>query len=457
LLLFSVHLAHAFLLAHLYPYHIYDTDLFSYFIYFRNWFDHGTSLQTLQFFPVPKPLPVLTLGSLGYASWAFYCTALSSAFLGSLAYLVTRHFLSRTSGVLLSLFLLLDPLKGMLTLTSSADLYLTLFLFLAIHLSMASRPWLSSTCLFLSALIKPITLPCSLYLLVAKGELKKQKWIGGLLPLVAIPLTLLFYSALLGSMNGPSRLAAEFTALRDASFINPQEFLHFVLWTQLVKSRFVLTAPWGFLGILLWLTNDKRHLTSPFLLIPAFFLAGYFILSIFSPYTPLFRFYWFIEVWFLAFLIYGILESARRIFTANGWLRQGVIGLLLFFLLDDSLTHYFRYRNGFALPFEKGMAFVTTSLEVIKQEKRTEETVLTSLAFVPYTMWELKAYDQTNIVVAAEQAAKEMLEPKPDWIVYVPEIVANGKAKDLVGRLLDGGRYELRFKDGNSALFHRKS
>src|SRR5262245_8430574 len=76
----------------------------------------------LQYFPIPKPLPVFVLGPLGNASWAFYCTALSSAFLGTLVYLVARHFFGQVSGLLLSLFLLLDPLKGALTLRSSADL-----------------------------------------------------------------------------------------------------------------------------------------------------------------------------------------------------------------------------------------------------------------------------------------------------------------------------------------------
>src|SRR5262245_9764920 len=147
----------------------------------------------LQYFPIPKPLPVFVLGPLGNASWAFYCTALSSAFLGTLVYLVARHFFGQVSGLLLSLFLLLDPLKGALTLRSSADLYIALFLFLALYLSVANRLWLSSICLFLSALIKPVTLPCTLYFLVGKKEQKGKQWIWMLLPLLAVPLTLLFY------------------------------------------------------------------------------------------------------------------------------------------------------------------------------------------------------------------------------------------------------------------------
>ena len=456
LILFAVHLGHSFLFAHLYPYHLYDTDLFAYFIYFRNWLAHNPALHTVSFFPLPKPLLVFVLGPLANVSWAFYVSACASALLGSLTYLVARHFFGRASGLLLSTFLLLDPLKSILTLESNADLYLSFLLFLAIYLSTVGRSLLSSACLFLSALVKPVTLPCALYYLLDTGEEKRKKWLCAMLPLLAIPLTLLIDHALLGSAAGLTRFSAEFTALRDTNPLIPGQVLYFVLWTQFVKTRFVLMAPWGFLGILLWLTSDSKRLTSPLLLIPLFFLSGYLILSVFSPYTPFFRFYWPLEIWFLAFITYGIVESARRISSGQDWVRKGATCLLLFFLLDDSLRYYFMYRNGFALPFERGMAFVTTSLQVLKREKKEEETVLTSLAFMPYVMWELKIQERTDLLIVAEEAAAKGQVPRPDWIVYVPQISANPRAQALTDHLIGGEKYEPRLRDGTSVLFHRK-
>ncbi len=452
LVLFGVHFAHAFLAAHLYPYHIHDTDLYAYFIYFRNWLEQILVLHPTQFFPVPKPLLCFTFGLLGNAQWAFYCSALASAFLGSLSYLIGRHFFNHATGLFLSIFLLLDPLKGILTVESSADLYLTVFLFSAIYLFSTNRFLPSSCCLLLSALVKPVTLPCALYYLNAG----KKGWAYITLPLLAIPLTLLANQLLLGNMTGSSRFFAEFTALRDLSPIASSQLLHFIFWIQIVKTRFILTASWGFLGFLLWTSNDKRHLRSPFLSMMFLFLLGYLTFSVFSPYTPLFRFYWPLEIWFLAFLIYGIVESTQRIFSSAKWARVGARGLLLFFLLDDSLRYYFTYRNDFAIPFEKGMAFVASSVQVIGRERNAEETVLISLAFVPYVMWELEVRARP-LVIAAEVAAKEKQAFKPDWIVYVPEISANQRVKDFVGLLTGGGEYEPRLSNGTSVLFHRKT
>jgi hypothetical protein len=126
-------------------------------------------------------------------------------------------------------------------------------------------------------------------------------------------------------------------------------------------------------------------------------------------------------------------------------------------LADGSLRYYFEYHKGFALSFERGMAFVTTSLQIVKQERKEEETVLISLAFMPYTMWELKAYEQAGIVIASEQATLETQATRPDWIVYIPEISANKKTNAFIGHLIAEGGYELRLKDGASGLFRRKT
>lgn len=455
-LLFTIHLGHALLFGHLYPHHRYDTDLIAYFIYFRNWFNQSPALYAVNFFPVPKPLPVFLLGPIGNVNWAFYLSAIASASLGSLVYLIARKFFGRTAGLLFSLVLLLDPMKGILTVESSADLYLGLFFLLTIYLSSINHPLLASGSLLLSALVKPVTLPCTLYFLLDSNIEKRQRWICTVLPLLAIPLTLFVHHAVLGGTTSLARFISEFTSLRDIPALTPGQVPSFVLWTQLVKTRFPLTALWGFLGILLWLTSDRRHLTSPLLLLPLLFLFGYIGLSLSNPYTPFFRFFWSIELWFLGFLSYGIVEGMRRLFPNQELARKGAVCLLLFFLLDDSLKYYFSYRNKFALPFEDGMAFVNNSLQVLEQEKKAAETVLTSLAFVPPVLWALNVYGRTDIVFSVEESSVKAPALKPDWIVYVPTISANPRTQQWVDHLLSEGGYQARFTDGSSVLFHRK-
>jgi hypothetical protein len=455
LILFGIHLGYAFFCVYLYPQHLYETDLIAYFIYFRNWLAQSFALHSLSFFPVPKPLLLFLLGPLANPFLAFLVSAFVSAGLGSLLYVLTRNLFGRPVALLFSAFSLLDPLKGILTVTSSADLYLSFFLFLSVYFATTQRPFGSSLSLLCSALVKPVTLPCAIYFLFAPGLEKSRRWYYTLLPLLAIPIILLTLYTSVGSVESDGRLFREFTALRDTTAIPPDQVLSFVFWTQLVKTHFPLTAVFGVLGLLLWLSTDRQRLTHPFFLFPLAFLGGYLGLSIVSPYMPLFRFFWPIELWFLAFLSYGIVEGTHRLALGQESVQKAAVCLVLFFLLNDSLQHYFTYRNKFALRFGEGMAFVNESIRVMEREKQADETILTSFTFIPWVMWSLRLYDTPKAVLAVESMTASAQSPQPDWIVYVPTVSANPKTLRGVEQLLTGGRYEVRYQQGTSVLFHK--
>lgn len=456
-LLFCIHFVHALLYAYLYPYQVYDTDLFAYFIYFRNWLDHNQVLHSVTFFPVPKPLLVFLLGPLANPWFAFFVSVLASAGLGSILYLIGRNAFGHIPALLFSLFLLLDPFKGILTLRSSAELYLCLFFFLSLYLASRDRHGLSSVCIALSALVKPVTLPAAFFFLLPPQLSRTKRWVYTSIALSALPLTLLVLHEVAGGTTSSERFFNEFTAMRNTTAVTPDQVVSFVFWTQLVKTRFPLSAPFGFLGIIMWLATDRRRLTSPLFLFPLGFLAGYLTLSIASPYSPFFRFFWPIEIWFLAFLAYGIVEGARRITLDQAFQHKVVMCFLLFFLFDDSLQYYFRYRNKFTLPFEDGMAFVQRSLEILKREKQAPESVMTSLAFVPPVMWTLKSYDRTDIVLSVEEKATKGESVQPEWIIYVPTISANLKTSEWLDQLIRAGHYQMLLQEGTSALLHRSS
>lgn len=457
LLLFCLHLTQALLYAYLYPYQVYDTDLFAYFIYFRNWLDHTQALHSATFFPVPKPLLVFLLGPLGNPWFAFSVSAIATAGLGSTLYLIARNAFGHTPALLFSIFLLLDPFKGILALRSSAELYLCLFFFLSLYLASRDQYGLSSVCIALSALVKPVTLPAAFFFLFAPQLGLKKRWVYTAIALSALPLTFLVLHEVAGGTTSSERFFNEFTAMRNTTAVTPDQVLSFVFWTQLVKTRFPLSAAFGFLGIIMWLAADRRRLTDPLLLFPLSFLAGYIALSVVSPYSPFFRFFWPIEIWFLAFLVYGIVEGARRIMFEHTTQYKVVTGFLLFFLLDDSLQYYFRYRNKFVLPFENGMAFVQRSLEFLKRERHEHESVMTSLAFVPPVMWTLKSYDQTDIILSVEEKATKGERVQPDWILYVPTISANLQTNEWLNEIVRAGNYQLQLQEGTSALLRRPS
>ncbi len=447
--LFTLHLAHALVLAYWFPNHIFDADLLAYLVYFRNWLTHNTALFGVPYFTVPKPLLVFSLGPLSDVRLAFYCSAVTSAALGVLLYLIGRDAFGRTGGVLFSLLYLANSSTSVLTLKSSADMYIAFFFFLALYLCSRER-WIgASISLLLSALIKPVTLPCTLCLLIG-GARSKKVWLHALLPFLAIPLTLWANQVLLGSPFGADSFFKEFAALRDSTPMATGDVVHFAFWTQLVKNRFVSTAPLGFLGVLVWVAHDRRRLTSPLLLMPLLFVIGYLLLSIASPYMLFFRFFWTLEIWFLGFLGYGILETARRLADAQRWVQVAVAGVLLFFLCDDLIILQLRYRDLFAIPFEESMAFVNSTRGTLASELAPGQRILAPLAFLPYLMWESNGSRVT--VVTAEHAAVTSYSDRPEWILDVPEIYANSRTRDFVAQLVNAGGYRVRLSDGKAAL-----
>jgi hypothetical protein len=450
--IFVLHLAHGGLFFRLYPHAIQDPDLLAYFVYFRNWLTGSTALHSVPYFTVPKALLVFGLGPLGDASLAFACTALASAALGSLVYLAARDAFGRTTGVLLSLFLLLDVEKATLTLRSSADLWVAVFLFATIYFSTVRRLAASAVALLLAALVKPVALPCTAHFLALPGTSLRRRWAYALVPLAAIPLILASNQALLGTPFGPERFFAGFDALGEGTPIRPDEVLHFVAWTWLVKDAFVATAPWGVLGLVLWLGRDRRRLTEPFFLVPVLFLIGYLLLSVVTPYVPFFRFFWPVKIWFAAFIVFGMVETGRRVVRGAPWLRVAATAALLVFLADDYLVRNLSYQDRFARPFEDAMAFVTTTPDTLHREWHAGETILAPLAFMPYLVWQLGIDGPGKTVLIAEEAATANEPVHADWILFVPSIFARHGTREFVSRLAGGGSYELRVTDGTAAL-----
>jgi len=450
---FGLHALHSVWYAGLYPHGVFDPDLLAYFVYFRNWITQTASLHDIDYFTVPKPLLVFGLGPLADASLAFTLTAVASAFLGSLLYLIGRETFGRTVGVLLSSALLLDIERATLTLRSSADLYLAILLFACIYASIKRSYFLSGISLTLAALVKPIVLPCTLHLMAVDDADRRRAWLAALIPLVALPLIGLSNYALLGSPLGPSKFFSGFDAVSEGTPLPTTEVIRFVLWVQLVKSTFVTTAPFGILGLILWLTQDKRRLGHPFFLVPLLFLGGYVAMSVVTPFVPFFRFFWTIQVWFLAFIIYGIVEVARRLAGERRLVAVGLAAGLLFFLVDDHLVRQLRYRHHFAGPFQQAMSFVSASSPTLTYERGHGETVLTPLAFLPYLLWQLDdARQEPSILLTAEQWVTANDAPTPDWVLYIPESYLTRETRHYVEQLVQRGDYEPRIVDGASAL-----
>lgn len=448
---FALNGLHIALFAWLYPNQRLDPDLIAYLTYFRNWTADERSLHGIAYFTHPKALLVFALGPLADPWLALVVSSLASAALGAIVYVIARDHFGRATALIASLLLLADPSKALLTLRSSADLYVAVFLFAAVLLADRKQLVAASVCVLLSALVKPVTLPCAAYFLVAEGT-GRRRWLATLIPAVAVPLTALSNQALLGSAHGTEHFFEEFAALRGGDGIGPGNVFHFALWTQLVQNRFAATAAWGVAGMALWLGDDKRRLTSPLVLMPLLFLVGYFLLSFTSHFMPFFRFFWVLEVWFLMFLVYGALEGAHRMAPGHRVARTVVAAAVLFLALDRFIVRQVDYRRDFALPFERSMAFARAAAEVLRARGAATDRIVVPLALLPFTMWNFPASGRSHAIEISERLALDQRMPAVDWILDVPLLYASDTARRWMPIAIASGRYQVQLRDGEAAL-----
>jgi len=455
LVLFGIHFLHLLFMQYLYPYQIYDPDLLSYFVYYQSLIHNQPALVG---YMIPKPLAIFLLGPLDSPQAAFYCTLVIASLLGCLSFLLGARFLGPLCGVLLSLFLLLDPHRNILALRSGADFYLAFFLFLSIHLTAVKRPGLASLSLLLAALEKPVVIPCGWFFLLEQELGWKRRLLYGFLPLLALPITLFLNEKILGTPTMSTDMLGDFVTTQQFAPISPSTFFHYIFWTWLTEASYLHVAPWGFVGILLWLKENRQRLLSPFFLLPLLFLFGYFSLSFFQSYVPLVRFFWPIGIWFTGFIIYGLIESARQLFPWQKPLRLAMALLLLFFLLSDSLDLYVRSRDRSFIPFEQAMEFTDKTFDtILKKEWQEGDTLLTALVFLPYYIWHLKVDPQGGLIYSSEDAfvGGRPIPQQPSWVAYTPRIYTDKKAEEGTRRLLNHG-YILRLENNDGALYQRR-
>jgi hypothetical protein len=453
------HAAHTLWFASVYPEVVYDPDLIAYFVYFKNWITGSTALHGTSYFTVPKPLLVFLLGPLDNAPAAFAVSAICAGLFGALIYLICRRVFGRNTAILCSAVLLLDVDRVTLSARVSADFFLAFLLYASIEAALVRRYVLSGIAIALAGLVKPVALPCIIQLLAVEGEDRKRAWASAAIPLVALPLILLSNHALLGSAFGTQRFFSGFAAMSDGTQMATGDLLRFVLWVELAKTVFTVTAPFGVIGLCVWLGRDKQRLTNPFFLTPLALLAGYVVLSITTPFIAFFRFFWTVQVWFSCFVVYGIVETCRRLAPDRRGLRVGIAAALLFFVFDEQMSRQLHYRSHFAGPFEEAMRFVGTTDGLLAAGRAPGETILTPLAFLPYLLWTIDdARTHPSLIRTAEMEEETGPQEPPDWVLYVPLAFLRQGTRERVDALLGSGLYVplVMGDDAVGALYVRR-
>jgi hypothetical protein len=455
----AAHVAHTLWFGSVYPEVVYDPDLIAYFVYFKNWITGSTALHGTAYFTVPKPLLVFLLGPLDSAQAAFAVSAVCAGLFGALVYLICRRVFGRTTAILCSLVLLLDVDRATLTARVSADFFVALLLYASIEAALTRRYVLSGIAIALAGLVKPVALPCAIHLLAVEGQDRRRAWASAAIPLLALPLILLSNEALLGSPFGTQRFFSGFAAMSDGTQMATGDLLRFVLWVELVKTVFTATAPFGVLGLVVWLARDRARLTNPFFLAPLALLGGYVVLSVTTPFVAFFRFFWVLQVWFSCFVVFGIVETCRRLAPDRQALRLGLAAVLLFFVFDEQMARQLRYRAHFATPFDDAMRFVSTTDGLFATSRAAGETILTPLAFMPYLLWTIDdARIHPSVIRTAEMQEDTGPQEPPDWVLYVPLAFIRQGTRERVDALLGSGLYVpvVAGDDAVGALYVRR-
>jgi hypothetical protein len=275
-----------------------------------------------------------------------------------------------------------------------------------------------------------------------------------LIPLAAVPLILLANHALLGSAFGGSRFFTEFASMAEKEPLGPGEVVHYAIWSQLIKIRFVSTASWGIIGLLLWTADDRSRLNRPLLLMPLLFLCGYLGLSAILPFPPYFRYFWPLEIWLLIFVVYGAFEGARRLAAGNDGLRRAIVAVVLVLLADGLIGHQLDYRRDYAVPIERSLHFAAAATDVVRAQS-PGSSVVAPVGLLPYLMWRLPDAGRPGRVDTAEHLARERLVQQPDWIIDLPRMYKTDAARQWIAELARTGGYHLYGSDGESNLLVR--
>ncbi|MBU6281476.1 hypothetical protein KGQ64_04470, partial [bacterium] len=140
-----------------------DPDLLSYLVYWRQLAAGGA----VPFgYTVPKVLPVLLFGPLGDPRLAMLVQVAIAAAGGALAWTIADRLFGRTTAVVASLLYVLDPMRNVLTLRSSADLQAGVFLLGAILALLDGRAFAAGAAVLLAALCKPTAAACGAAILL---------------------------------------------------------------------------------------------------------------------------------------------------------------------------------------------------------------------------------------------------------------------------------------------------
>lgn len=422
-----------------------DPDLLSYLVYWRH-LAEGTPVAFG--YTVPKVLPVLLFGPLGDPSRAMLLQVAFAAAGGALLWTIADRLFGRGTAVLASLLYLLDPMRNVLTLRSSADLQTGVFLLGAILALLDGHALRAGVAVLFAALCKPTAAACGLAILALPGIPLARRAAAAALPLLALPASAVLASALAGA--GPLGALAlpdqheRFVRVAQGAPLGLGGTLHLVAVEWFGGTLFSRTWPLLAVGLALFAARaarqdpGTRRREAGFVLVPALLAAAYLGLAAVQPMVFFTRFLWMPTVVLATLAAWAAVRLAGAI-PGSGLAGGAVLAALATLLLLDRAGDH-RWRAGLMLdPFERHARVARGAVEELSRDGACPGPAVVPLAYLPLAAWRAPERLAHGGVCAAEDWAEGRGCDAPACLLFIPEAITRDSARDAVAARVRGG------------------
>ncbi|MFM7142679.1 MAG: hypothetical protein ACKO2K_12290 [Alphaproteobacteria bacterium] len=445
--------------AHAWPAARLDPDLLSYLVYWRQL---AAGSPVAFGYTVPKVLPVLLFGPLCDPTAAMLAQVAFAAAGAALLWTIADRLFGRATAVLAVLLYVLDPMRNVLTLRSSADLQTGVFLLAAILALLDGWAVAAAVAILLAALCKPTAAACGIAILALPGLPLARRVAAALLPLLALPAAAMLASALAGGgLTGALALPDQherFVRVAQGAPLGLGDTLHLVLVEWFGGTIFARTWPLLLVGLGLFAARETgldpaaRRREAGFVLVPALLAAAYLGLAAVRPMVFFTRFLWLPTVVLATLGAWAAVRIAAAL--PGSALLRGVVlaALAVVMLLDRAGDH--RWRAGLMLdPFERHARVAGAALDELARDGDCAGPAIVPLAYLPLAAWRLPDRLARGEVCAAEDWAEGRGCAAPSCLLFIPEAITRDAARDAVAARVRGGSIVGEGSE-NGALVH---
>lgn len=456
-------------LAQWYPNAHLDADLLSYLAYYRDW---SAGVATPFGYTVPKVLPVALFGPMGSPEASFALSLAVAAIGGGFAFLLAARVFGIGVAVLASVAYVFDPLRSILTLRSSADLFVGVGLLGAMYaLSVRAVIW-AGLAILVASLAKPLALVGGLAVLVVPRVALSRRLVAAALPLLALPAV----AGLDAALDGRSAVAGvlalglpddhnAFVRVAQGPPLGWLESLDMLFMDWFGKLLFARTWPLLLIGVLLYAgrtivlwrdrDSDSGH-AQPIdrqfvvLAVPLLLTGAYVALAILDPFVFFTRFFWILAAALTILAAYGAVAIASYA-PLPAWGRGVLIGIFGLALLADRFDD-FAWRKQLMLdPFETHASIADRGVEVIADDGRCKGAAVVPLAYLPLAAWRVPGKLRRGELCAMEDWAAGRGCGEPTCFLVMPAAPTTEAAREASHRLLRSG-WTIELSDDHGAL-----